>query len=514
MIHWFRHRQPDAPAPVPEAARPARANWRAVEVKKNAAPTDLFQPHRAPPGVRGDNSALAMDNALLGYMGANYGITSDYIQDGLNFKGYADLSAMMLRAEFRKPVETIAKEATREWIKIRSTHTGDDDGEEVTDRIRQIEEEFARLRVRDVVRRQITHGLGYGLGHIWIGVKGVPLTTEGQNVPLRINANGIGQGQLDRLINVDPIWTNPNAYNADNPLRPDYYRPQNWWVQGVLVDSSRLLTVVPFEVPDILKPAFNFGGLALPQMLQAYVHNFLRTRQSVSDLVSNFATKVLKTDMTGNMQVGQTAMNFGDIDSESVTGRVLSMNAWQSNNGTFVLDKESEDFDIKAVPLSGIDQLQAQSLEFMAGIPGIPLVKLFGIQPTGLNASSDGEIRVFYDEISAFQEAHVSPSLRAIFHLVQLHLWGEIDPNLDFEFVALWQLSEKDAAEVEKIKSDIDAVNIAAGKVSPEEARDREASDAHSIYQGVDLSGPPPEPPEQEDGTLQSLMEHGEKEDI
>ncbi|WP_241502645.1 anti-CBASS protein Acb1 family protein [Bombella intestini] len=32
------------------------------------------------------------------------------------------------------------------------------------------------------------------------------------------------------------------------------------------------------------------------------------------------------------------------------------------------------------------------------------LVKLFGITPNGLNASSEGEIRVFYDEIAAFQE--------------------------------------------------------------------------------------------------------------
>lgn len=311
----------------------------------------------------------------------------------------------------------------------------------------------------------------------------------GQAVPLLATPHGMARGQLERLVNIDPIWTTPNSYNAENPLRADYYRPADWWVQGVLVNSTRLLSVVPFEVPDILKPAFNFGGLALPQMLETYVHNFLRTRQSVSDMVSNYATKILKTDMSGTMQ-SDGGLHYADIDADSVTARVAAMNAWQSNNGTFVLDRESEDFDIKSAPLTGLAELQAQSQEFMAGIPGIPLVKLFGIQPQGLNASSQGEIRVFYDEIAAFQEAHVAPVLRKLFQLVQLNLWGAIDPDLDFEFVPLWQMSEQEAAAVEKTKTDMDTANIRSGKITPHEARTREAADAHSLYRTAGLARP------------------------
>ena len=41
----------------------------------------------------------------------------------------------------------------------------------------------------------------------------------------------------------------------------------------------------------------------------------------------------------------------------------------------------------------------------MCSVSGQPLVKFTGITPNGLNASSDGEIRVFYDDIHAEQEA-------------------------------------------------------------------------------------------------------------
>ncbi|MFT9419032.1 DUF1073 domain-containing protein [Acetobacter sp.] len=451
----------------------------------------LFQPYQPPRGVRGAGAAaLAMDEGLGAYASAQYGMVSSFVEQGLAFKGYPTLAAMMLRAEFRKPVEIIAREATRAWIRFRCNGV-QADAAQTAEHLRAVEVEFQRLHVRDVVRRQIVHGLGFGVGHIWIGLRGVPLNDAGQAVPLCLTPHGMARGQLERLVNIDPIWTTPNNYNADNPLRADYYRPADWWVQGVLVNSSRLLSVVPFEVPDILKPAFNFGGLALPQMLETYVHNFLRTRQSVSDMVSNFATKILKTDMSGTMQ-SDTGVQYADIDAQSVTARVAAMNAWQSNNGTFVLDRESEDFDIKSAPLSGLAELQAQSQEFMAGIPGIPLVKLFGIQPQGLNASSQGEIRVFYDEIAAFQEAHMAPVLRALFHLVQLNLWGRIDPDLDFEFVPLWQMSEQEAAAVEKTKTDMDTANILSGKITPHEARAREAADAQSLYRTAGLAQPMP----------------------
>jgi hypothetical protein len=56
-------------------------------------------------------------------------------------------------------------------------------------------------------------------------------------------------------------------------------------------------------------------------------------------------------------------------------------------------------------PRWALSMLQAQAQEQMAAVSSIPLVKLLGIAPTGLNASSDGEIRVFYDYIHALQQS-------------------------------------------------------------------------------------------------------------
>nr|WP_249198984.1 anti-CBASS Acb1 family protein [Gluconobacter kondonii] len=288
---------------------------------------------------------------------------------------------MAQRAEFRKPCEVIAREATREWIEIRSDKQGADVGENdgAAQRIGEIEKEFERLNVRRVIRTHVLHGLLYGLGHVWIGIKDAALTTQAQSQPLVIGENGMRKGSLERLANIEPIWTTPNSYNANNPLARNFYKPDNWWVLGTMVDSSRLLTTIPYPVSQILVPAFNFGGQSLIQLLRAYVHNYLATRNSTATIVRNFSKLVLKTDMTGNMQTdigaGMDAqpMPYGDVDMASVQGRAAYMQDVSEGQGTIVVDKEREDASIIATPLSGLDSLQAQSMEAMASIPGIPL---------------------------------------------------------------------------------------------------------------------------------------------
>lgn len=538
MKHWFsRNRERK---PLPERREPVlplsgrRLNLRSFRRDSGATmpvePRDAFNAYKPPKGVRGEASdALAMDSGDLALVGDMTGwaataspIMRDYFEDGLAFLGYPQLAQMAQRAEFRKPCEVIAREAAREWIEFRSDKQGGDAGENDTaaKRIAEIEREFERLNVRRVIRTQILHGLLYGLGHVWIGIKGAPLTTEAQSKPLIVGKNGMAKGSLERLANIEPVWTTPNSYNANNPLAPDFYRPNNWWILGTMVDSSRLLTTIPYPVSQILAPAFNFGGQSLTQLLRAYVHNYLATRNSTATIVRNFSKLVLKTDMTGNMQTGSgpgmaaQPMPYGDVDMASVQGRAAYMQDVSEGQGTIVVDKEREDASIIATPLSGLDSLQAQSMEAMASIPGIPLVKLFGIQPQGLNASSDGEIRVFYDEISAFQEAHVRPVLQRIFEAVQIHLWGDLDESLSFDFVPLWQMDEKQLAEIEKIKADLSALLVTAGVVSSEEAREREATDDRSIFKGVDLTGPPPEPPHDEQMPgMESLMKSDEEDE-
>ncbi|MXV35970.1 MULTISPECIES: DUF1073 domain-containing protein [unclassified Saccharibacter] len=486
-----------------------------------APPLDVrLAPCKPAPGVVPERQRLANDSALdavqgqiSAYAAGNAGAIQSWLADGLGFMGYPYLSQMAMRAEFRKPCDIIAREATREWIRFKSTKNinitdYDTDEEanaareqqsrETAEKISAIEAEFKRLDVRALLYRQVLSSLLNGVGYLWIDIVGLSADATGQNVPLKINEHGVKKGSLNGFKIIDPVWTSPNYFNADSPYRAGFYDPDNYWVQGCLTHKDRLLKMVPYEVPDIFKPAFNFGGLSLTQQLRPYVHNFLRTRNSVSDITANFSKLVLKTDMTAAMQGGVMDHN----GTSTIMGRASFMQQVSEGQSTIVADKENEEVSIVATPLGGLSDLQAQSMEAMASIPGIPLVKLFGITPNGLNASSEGEIRVFYDEIAAFQENNLRPILEKILRLIQLNLWGEIDESLDFDFVNLWQLDDEKAASVEKAKAEADKINIEAGKITPDEARMREEQDQNSLYRGVNLSGEAPGIPETEPPNL------------
>ena len=124
-----------------------------------------------------------------------------------------------------------------------------------------------------------------------------------------------------------------------------------------------------------------------------------------------------------------------------------------------------------AAPLGGLHELQAQAQEHMAAVSGIPLVKLLGIQPSGLNASSEGEIRTWYDWVLAQQERLFRPNLARVIRFAQLSLWGKVDEDIVFEFLPLWALDEVQQSELENKRADTASKYVDAGILHPEEER-------------------------------------------
>jgi len=124
----------------------------------------------------------------------------------------------------------------------------------------------------------------------------------------------------------------------------------------------------------------------------------------------------------------------------------------------------------------------------MCSVSRIPTIILTGISPSGLNASSDGEIRVFYDWIAAQQEAYWREPLETILSIVQLSLFGEIDPDIDFRFVPLYQMTETEEADIRLKDAQAAGIQIDHGVIDPQEERERLARDDNSGYAGLDLT--------------------------
>jgi phage-related protein (TIGR01555 family) len=491
MINFRFRRKPAPTAGIPESAPNKDPGMVISDMALLAGrPADLekrnpFEAPKAAPGVIPEKAKLACDSV----MAPNYAFATEAaLSEGLGFLGYAYLSELTQRPEYRRPAEILAKEMTRAWIKLQST--GDHNSDDKSEKLREIEAEMKRLNVQAAFQEAAEQDGYFGRSQIYLDTGDTDNPDE-LRIALVESKAKVGKGMLKAIRVIEPLWTYPNQYNSNDPLKPNFFKPQSWFVLGKEVHDSRLLTFVSRPVPDLLKPSYAFGGLSLSQIAKPYVDNWLRTRQSVSDLLHSFSVTGLKTNMAAVLNGG---------GAEHLFKRAQLFNQMRDNRSLMLVDKDSEELFNISTPLGSLDKLQAQAQEHMAAVTGIPLVILLGITPTGLNASSEGELTAFYAWVLAQQEALFTPLLSKLINIIQLSLYGEIDPEIGFKYQPLQPLDELEQANVRKVEADTDIELIGAGVITPQESRVRLASQEDSPYSSLDLTEDLPELPLPESG--------------
>lgn len=449
-------------------------------IKKAGIVPEVYSLPVMPPRVMPkDMPTLAMDDAIAEtnawaaeqvYAGAFF--------NGTTFLGFAYLSELAQRPEYRRVSEVLATAATRKWIRFTSTATDD---EVKAGKIAELETELKRLDVRGALCRSSELDGFFGRSHLYLDTGATDdreelITPIGNGRDAVTKAKFAGKkGFLKAVKPIEAIWCYPAKYNANDPLKPDWYNPQSWFVQGKEIHVSRLLTFVGREVPDLLKPTYAFGGLSLSQMCKPYVDNWLRTRQAVADLIWSFSVRGIKADLSTLMAA----------DGDEFFKRMALFANVQNNQGLMMLDKDKEDFFNIQTSLASLDALQAQAQEQMCSVSGTPVIELLGIQPAGLNASSEGEIAVWDDHVSSYQNKFMRPKLNIIIDFAMLSLWGEIDEDIVYDFEPLRSSTESERATIRKTEADTDTIYIDAGVLSPQEVRARIAADPNSPYDGL-----------------------------
>ena len=479
--------EPPAPVTEPKSEPPMDAGeyYRALaegrEVPKN--PRFIVRAPQIMPGVAPVEHIMAMDacNAdSFSFANSLYDTQVSEAFSNLGFIGYPILAQLSTQSEYRNMCERPGDECTRKWIKFKSKSNTDK-----TERIKTIEAAMVRMGIRDLFRDADNWDNQFGRAQLFIQLKDE--TPEELTTPIFLDPRKITRGSLLGFTLIDPMTTYPFAYNATDPKDRNYYRPTSWYVMAQKVHASRLLTFVSRPLPPMLRPAYNFGGVPLAQMAMPAVNNWLVTRDNVNKVIQNFRTTALGTEMGDALAGGS---------GRKAIARAKSFVVGRDNQGLFLYDKNKEELKEINTTLASLDKLQAQAQEHMAAPSNMPLVVLLGITPTGLNASSEGEIAVWYDYIANRQEKLHRPHLEVVQKLIQLSELGDIDEDIDFDFVTLHQLSDEAKARIRKSTSDSDAQYVAVGAVEPLEVRKKLASDPDSGYSNLNLNEavPPPNP--------------------
>lgn len=394
-----------------------------------------------------------------------------------SFLGYPALQDIAQNGLIRACIETVADDMTRDFGKIKSEEP---DKAEIVVAMNNALEQF---HIRDVLH-EVAEKVGYFGGclvYIDTGANDAELQT-----PLNMDEYSNELRNLKAFRVIDPINVYPGAYNSAEPLKPDFFRPVHWYVMGKRVHASRLIRFVANEVPQLLKPVYNFFGIAQAQLLWDYVIHFSECRVATANIAKKYSMTVFKTNMLA------TLMDGAGTDQIDKRMRLIAM--YQDNNSITAIDKDNEDIVKIETPIGGLTDITKQGLEFLAALNRTPAVKLLGISPSGFNATGESDLRNYNDHISSQQEKVFGHGLKIIIDCIHVFLFGKTNDGLTFEWSELGEEDQTAMANTQKVKADTMAVFLDRSVISPEEARQAVASDPDSPLSFID----PAEVPEGE----------------
>jgi len=355
----------------------------------------------------------------------------------------------------------------------------------------QIEKYLESLDVLDKVEESAIWGRLYGGSLLLVGAN------DGASEPAApLNENSIKS--IDFLTPIDRFSVFPVKW-YDDPMKPKFGEPEiyrfllpttpnpggiiNFQV-GQEVHETRLIRFRGART-SIRRRRVNFGwDDSVLQRAYSVLLAFGMNWASVTHLLADVSQGVLKIKNLASILTGNA--------KDTLVQRAALADETRSVARVLMLDADSENFERVPTPFSGIPELLDRTGIRLAAAFSMPVTKLLGISPGGLNATGESDIRNWYDEIAAKQPRVLTPRLKRLIHLSMLAkngpTGGKLIEDFNVTYPPLWQLGPAEEATRRKTVAETDQIYIDKGVQTAEEtAESRFQPTGYSAETTIDL---------------------------
>jgi phage-related protein (TIGR01555 family) len=329
------------------------------------------------------------------------------------------------------------------------------------------------------------------------------LLIDGHDMKTPLRLDTVGKDQFKGVIVLDRWQVNPTLHDLVTELGPQLGQPKFYDVNtaacalvGQRLHYSRVIRMDGLGLPWRQRIAENGWGQSVLERLWDRVVAFDSTTDGAAQLVYKAHLRTLK------LPGFREAMAAGGAAVKGIMATLDMIRSHQSNEGLTVLDG-ADTFETHQYSFSGLDSLLLQFGQQLSGATQIPLVRLFGQSPAGLNSSGESDLRTYYDGIAAQQDQKMRAGVRVLLDLVHRSKFGVgLPEGTEFGFVSLWQMTAEQKADVASKITDAVTKAADAGLISPEiGAKElRQASRETGVFSHIDdefigqLESEPPAP--------------------
>lgn len=305
--------------------------------------------------------------------------------------------------------------------------------------------ELDRVQRVTALRERVNEGLRWG--RLYGGAAGL-IMIRGQegmlDQPLELESiyPGTFQGLyiLDRWQGVVPGME--LVFEGGEPV-PAYYSITDAKGNTVAkVHHSRLVRFTGRDLPFLERVAELYWGESEVEALYNDVvkHDNVAANMAALTFRANVDTmEVQNLDQLFSVTSGEQQRRFWNV--------MQAQSVMKSNFGMQLVNR-GDQIKNTQYTFTGLQEVYDSMCLDLSGASRIPVTKLFGRSPAGMNATGESDLRNYYDYVDTLREAKLRPILEKLLPVLAMSAWGAVPDGLDITFPPLWTPTAAEVAEI------------------------------------------------------------------
>lgn len=372
---------------------------------------------------------------------ANLGLGTDNVSSGATY-GFNPITRIRTLLEWIHRgswlggvvVDAVADDMTRAGVDLK--------GEIAPDDIQKLEEAAVTLQIWNAICDNTKWARLYGGSLAVMLIDGQDMST-----PLRIET--VGKGSFRGLYVMDRWQVQPTLNRPVTEFGPSLGKPKFYDVvssglplSGKRIHHTRCIRQDGIKLPLWQAMTENMWSISVYERMYDRMVAFDSATTGAAQLVYKSYLRTYKVkDLRENVAMGGDAFN-------GLIRYVDMMRRFQSMEGITLLDAEDEFEGHSHNAFGGLSDALEHFSEQIAGCAGMPLVRLFGQSPKGMNATGESDFRMYYDNINKDQNATLKIPITTVYRLMAQSMGIALAPGFGIKFRPLWQLTDKEKSEV------------------------------------------------------------------
>lgn len=281
---------------------------------------------------------------------------------------------------------------------------------------------------------------------------------DGEDVEEPLNIDTIREGSLKNFIVLDRHNIYPDAIQR-SILSPNFGRPEYYTVsrEGQKIHHTRVFKMLGDTSTLMELEKENYWGNSIFTALYEPITDSQVVSQSISNLVYEASIDVYRINGLNDL--------VAEGNDDLVVKRLQLAHQMKSIINGIALDKDDE-YDKKNSQFTQLPQIDDRFIQKVSGSSKIPVTRLLGISPAGMNATGESDMLNYYDEVQSIQENDLRPAIDWMDAIIMKSVLPDVE-KVEYVFLPLKQLTEIEKAAVDYQNAQRDQIYLDNGVIEP-----------------------------------------------